>query len=362
MKLLCICPIGIGNYLMCYPAFAALKRRRPDAQLRLLALRQGIAALAGDDRLWAGIDAFDPDKSEDGIAGPLMALLRLRRVRFGASLCFFPSNTWQYFALPLLCGVRRRYCFRYEKKRLSSMSFIGTDCVPVDPLLHDVRQNLRLAGFFLSENLENEPVVFPRQFDGNDAQWAREFCGTLSVNPKRIAVHPGSSVEHGMDVKRWPAERFALLADNACRLLSAEALIVGSADESDVKHAVVAAMKEKGHVVEPVSIRKTAALLSQCACCLCNDSGIMHMAACMGVPTAGIFGPTDERRNGPFGDRNLVIRKPMPGFPLYTARNVGDRSAPKGVDPKASLNALTAEEAWEQMRPWLEEISVVPTT
>ncbi len=356
MNLLCVCPIGIGNYLMCYPAFAALKRHRPDAHLHLLALRHGIAALARDDRLWDGIDAFDPDKLGNRIAGSVFALLRLRQVRFEASLCFFPSNAWQYFALPLLCGVRRRYCFRYEKKRLSSMSFIGTDCIPVDPLLHDVRQNLRLAGFFLSENLDSEPVVFPRQFDRKDEQWALSFCKTLSANPKRIVVHPGSSVEHGMDVKRWPPERFARLADHACRLLSAEALIIGSADESDVKHAVATAMKETGHVAEPVSIRKTAALLSQCACCLCNDSGIMHMAACMGVPTAAIFGPTDERRNGPFGERNLVIRKPMPGFPLYTARNVGDRSTPEGVDPKASLNALTAEEAWDQLGPWLEKI------
>ena len=356
MKILCICPIGIGNYLMCYPAFSALKRRRPEMSLHMLALRHGIAALAQGDPLWNRISAFDPDKLSSNIQEPLSVVFRLRTVRFEASLCFFPSNTWQYYALPFLCGIRRRYGFRYELKRMSSLSFIGTDLVPVDPALHDVRQNLRLAGFFLEEDLAGEPIVFPRQFGSEEAQWAAAYYASLPGSPKRMAVHPGSSVEHGMDVKRWAPERFARLADEACRLLSAQAFIFGSADEADVKNAVAAAMKQKAHVVEPVSVGKTAALLSQCACCIANDSGIMHMAACMGVPTAGIFGPTDEKRNGPYGEKNLVIRKPMQGFPLWTAKNVGDRTLPQGLDPKASLNALMAEDAWEQMRPWLENL------
>jgi heptosyltransferase-2 len=358
LKILCICPIGIGNYLMCYPAFAALRRRRPDITLHMLALRHGIAALAQGDPLWNGISAFDPDKMASNMREPLSVVFRLRSMRFDASLCFFPSNTWQYYALPFLCGIRRRYGFRYEMKQLSSMSFLGTDLVPVDPALHDVRQNLRLAGFFLGEDMAHEPVVFPQQFGREEAQWAAAYCAALPGSPVRIAVHPGSSVEHGMEVKRWAPERFARLADEACRHLLAQALILGSADEADVKNAVAAAMKQKAHVVEPVSVRQTAALLSQCACCIANDSGIMHMAACMGVPTAGIFGPTDENRNGPYGEKNLAIRKPVQGFPVWTARNVGVRALPAGVDPKAGLSALTAEDAWEQMRPWLEKISV----
>jgi heptosyltransferase-2 len=357
VKILCICPIGIGNYLMCYPAFFALKRRRPEMSLHMLALRHGIAALAQKDPLWDHISAFDPDTLTSGIKEPLSVVFSLRAIRFDASLCFFPSNTWQYYALPFLCGIRRRYGFRYEMKRMSSMSFIGTDLVPADPALHDVLQNLRLAGFFLDEDITGEPVVFPQQFGSEDAAWAAAYCASLPVGTKLVAVHPGSSVEHGMDVKRWAPERFAGLADEACGLLSARAFIVGSADEANVKNAVAAAMKQKAHVVEPVSVQKTAALLSRCACCIANDSGIMHMAACMGVPTAGIFGPTDEKRNGPYGEKNLVIRRPMPGFPLWTAKNVGDRTIPAGVDPKASLNALTVEDAWGQMKPWLEKIA-----
>jgi heptosyltransferase-2 len=158
-----------------------------------------------------------------------------------------------------------------------------------------------------------------------------------------------------MGVKRWHPDRFGALCDEACGFLSADAYVVGSADESSVKLATAASMKEAVHVVEPVSLRRTAALLSECAVCICNDSGIMHMAACMGVPTVGIFGPTDEKRNGPFGEKTLVIRKPMTGFPLWTAENVGDRRVPRGIDPQASLNSLTPQDAWQMLKPWLEK-------
>jgi ADP-heptose:LPS heptosyltransferase len=199
------------------------------------------------------------------------------------------------------------------------------------------------------------PVTFPDQFGPEEARWAAAFFASLPDNGKRIAIHPGSSIEHGMEVKRWHPERFAGLADQACRFLSAQAYIFGSADETDIKNAVASSMKQKAHVVAPTSIRQTAALLSQCSCCIANDSGLMHMAASMGVPTAGIFGPTDEKRNGPYGEKCLAIRKPIQGFPIWTAKNVGDRTIPEGVDPKAGLNALTVDDAWAAVRPWLEK-------
>jgi ADP-heptose:LPS heptosyltransferase len=87
----------------------------------------------------------------------------------------------------------------------------------------------------------------------------------------------------------------------------------------------------------------------------------MHIAACQGTPTVGIFGPTDEKRNGPVGGRVLVIRKKMEGFPVWTALNVGDRSLPQGIDARASLKALSVDEAWEQLRPWLVSVADLPT-
>jgi ADP-heptose:LPS heptosyltransferase len=353
MKILCICPIGIGNYVLCYPAFHRLKNSMPNASLHLLALREGIAQIAENDPLWNDITVFDPTKIRRNVFAALKILNNLRIRHFDASLNFFPSNTWQYYTLPWLSGVRRRYAFHYWIAPFLKFSFLSTKKVPVDQRLHDVQQNCELVNFFLGKNLGNQIPVFPTLFSDNDLRWAVQHFESLSANTVRIGIHPGSSDDNGMDAKRWRPENFAGLADNVCRLLKGEAYIFGSNNETTLKERVVAVMRSPAHIIDPVSLSKTAALLSRCTFCLCNDSGLMHISACVGSPTVGIFGPTDEKRNGPVGERTFVIRKKNEGFPIWTAKNVGDRSIKNGINPHESLETLSVSDAWEQLKPWI---------
>jgi heptosyltransferase-2 len=353
MKVLCVCPIGIGNYLLCYPAFAFLKKAMPEASLHLLALREGIAEFARGDPLWSGMTVFDPTRVGKNVAASFRILLELRSRRFDASLNFFPSNTWHYHLLPWLCGVRRRLAYRYHVNGLLKLSLLSNCKVAVNADLHDVEQNLRLVSSFIGMDHGKSPYTFPSLCTHEDFEWARR---RLPSSTKYIGIHPGSSADHGMNAKRWAPERFAGLADHVVALIGAEACIFGGSDEEHLKIRVVESMKFPAYVMEPASLSKTAALLSQCALCICNDSGLMHMAACLGVPTVGIFGPTDEKRNGPVGGKTLVIRKEMDGFPVWTACTVGKRSLPQGVDPQASLKALSVEEAWRQLKPWISRV------
>ena len=209
MKILCVCPIGVGNYILCYPAFTLLKRWAPDASMHLLALREGIAQLASGDSLWDAITIFDPTKKGKNILALLRIIFSLRRQRFFASLNFFPSNTWQYHLLPWLAGIGRRYAFDYPVSGLLKLSFLTNDKTPVNVELHDVRQNYRLVASYLGKNIDDQPQVFPKLFTEREAQWARLHATSLSQNRRRIGIHPGSSVDHGMEAKRWPPENFA---------------------------------------------------------------------------------------------------------------------------------------------------------
>jgi heptosyltransferase II len=354
-KILCICPIGIGNYLLIYPACRQLGALLPDAELHLLALRKPIVELAHDDPLWRRCYMLDP--SSKGALGTAAGLLReLSHARFSASLSFFPSNTWQYNLLPFFCGIKRRFAFSYPLKKGNSLSFLNNRLLPVDPELHDVNQNIGLASFFFGRPAPGGSPVFPSLFSGQERSDAQRILRRGEGAKTFIGIHPGSSGEHGMAAKRWDPMRFAELADRICGALSTKALIFGGRDEEKIKHIVGSVMKAPNEIVAPCSIRMTAALINECAMMLANDSGLMHIAACMGVPTAAIFGPTDERRNGPFGVEHLVIRKPMDGFPLWTAATVGVRAVKGSIDPQASLKALTVEDAWEKVGPWLATI------
>jgi heptosyltransferase-2 len=355
MKILCICPIGIGNYLLTYPAFALLRKSFPGAALHLLALRKAIADIAKNDPLWERIHTIDPVK-ERSVFRRLGFFSKLTKEKYDASLCFFPSNRLEYNLLPFFWRVRQRYAFDYPLKKTASCSFLNNHRLPIDPLLHDVDQNLRLVALFTGNGVPAGPPVFPVLYTSDDKAEAKKKLGRPDRAVSYIGIHPGSSGEHGMEAKRWDPLRFGELATRICGELKAEALIFGGPDEEPLKHRVASAIRAPYRIIGSCALSQTAALIGECAMFLCNDSGLMHMAACMGVPVAAVFGPTDERRNGPVGHSSIVIRKEMAGFPLWTAATVGVRAVHSGVDPQASLKALTVDDAWEKVLPWLGKI------
>lgn len=354
MKVLCICPIGIGNYLLCYPAFCHLKKHFPDSSMHLLALRKAIIDLAEGDSLWDAIHLIEPTKKPD-VVTILHFIKRLRSERFTLSICFFPSNTWQYHLMPFLAGIPKRFVFSYRYNKLASLSWLGTNHIAVVPSLHDVEQNIALVSAVTGKTVPtDEPVRFPVLFSKKELTQAKAMTSTSDAH-RYIAIHPGSSVDHGMDAKRWAPERFAALADRICGKLSATALVVGGPDETLLKNSVSDRMRKNVRVIDPLSLRLTTALLRRCILCLCNDSGLMHLAACSGVPTIALFGPTDEKRNGPYGNNHCIIRKPLEGFPLWTADTVGSRKIPAGCSPRRSLDALTVEDAWKKCASFIEQ-------
>jgi heptosyltransferase-2 len=62
-------------------------------------------------------------------------------------------------------------------------------------------------------------------------------------------------------------------------------------------------------------LRQFAALLEKCSIFLCNDSGPMHIAAALKVPTVAIFGPTDHVRWRPRSEKASIVRKDVDCWP-----------------------------------------------
>ena len=247
MKLLCICPIGIGNYLLFYPACNLIRSLRPDISLHMLALRNPIADLGNSDPLWDKIHIIDPTRTHD--PRHIISFLNdIRSESYDASLSFFPSNKWQYNLLPFVCGIKERFAFNYPMKRISSLSFLNNRKLAIDCSLHDIHQNAALSGLLLECDLHGQKLNFPALFTEKEFADAQEFLRTGL--PLKVAVHPGSSREHGMDVKRWAPERFGALADKICETFGAEALIFGGPDEKELKERTAESMKQPFRIVE----------------------------------------------------------------------------------------------------------------
>ncbi len=127
--------------------------------------------------------------------------------------------------------------------------------------------------------------------------------------------------------KEWPAESFATLIRRLTAvggpLPGAHVAVFGAPSERAVAEPVLASIPEARRVdlVGTADLATVAACLRRCALYVGNDSGLMHMAAAVGTPTLGLFGPGNETRYGPWGKRTAVVRTPLapeqlmgPGF------------------------------------------------
>ena len=114
--------------------------------------------------------------------------------------------------------------------------------------------------------------------------------------------------------KEWPVDRFAHLAAALTGPRGAMegaliALFGGPSDQHTT--ARVAAGLTNRTVIDlagQLDLVEAAACLQQSQLFVGNDSGLMHLAAAAGVPVLGLFGPTDERVYGPWGDNAASIR------------------------------------------------------
>ncbi len=120
-----------------------------------------------------------------------------------------------------------------------------------------------------------------------------------------IAIAPAAA--YG-PAKEWPAEKFAALIDHFAENSGAESVLVGAPAER-ARCDRVAAAARGGAIVAAgeTGIGELVALLSLCSGFAGNDSGAMHLAAALGIPTAGIFGSTNPLRTGPMGPRARFI-------------------------------------------------------
>ncbi|HUK08009.1 MAG TPA: glycosyltransferase family 9 protein [Stellaceae bacterium] len=117
--------------------------------------------------------------------------------------------------------------------------------------------------------------------------------------------------------KTWRSERFAELARRLTApegpLPLARVAVLAAAHEREQSAPVLAAIPEPRRIdlVGNVDLLTAAAVLRRAALFVGNDTGLMHIAAAMGAPTLGLFGPSPVERFAPWGARAGVVQTPL---------------------------------------------------
>jgi heptosyltransferase-1 len=117
-------------------------------------------------------------------------------------------------------------------------------------------------------------------------------------------LNPGA----GWKSKRWPAAGYAFLSDRLSRDYGLQVVLNSGPGEETLAREVQEACRQSRPLVYSGAIPGLIALLRRARLAVGPDTGPLHLAAALGVPTVALYGPTDPRRNGPYGARHKALR------------------------------------------------------
>lgn len=154
---------------------------------------------------------------------------------------------------------------------------------------------------------------------------AEVWCETHAPAGAFVLLSPGA----GWGAKRWPLERYAAVA----RALVGEGVpVVINASPAEQELGGELARQSGAKALTP-TLSQLIALSRRAALAIAGDTGPLHLAAALGRPVVGIYGPTDPARNGPFHGEFVVLRHPE-----------SRRDHTRRVQPEAGLLTITPDE------------------
>ncbi len=171
---------------------------------------------------------------------------------------------------------------------------------------HVIEQNLALAAQTLQDHVgpAEFPLIAPQlPRDPAGETWADREIQRLGIASFAI-MNPGA----GWGGKQWPAERFGQVAA-ALATHNIKTLVNVGPGEEALGQAVAAASKSNAFLLN-CTIGQLIAITRRARLFVGGDTGPLHLAAALGVPAVGLYGPTDPARTGPFGPNTIALRHP----------------------------------------------------
>ena len=305
--------VGMGDTLMTTPALRLIKSHIPDCHITYFTLSTSNYQLLKNnpyiDSLW-----YHPAKSMGFLKGPVHIVKNFFG-KYSASLTFYPANRMAYNLFALLSGAPRRIGHRYLHADASQLNWVKNHTVREDPKLHCIEENVRLLSFLgISCEKEAIPKMEIYLTPGErkiGAAW-REGLGSAKI----IGVHAGTSTFKRQDKRRWPREHFAELIK---RFPDCRFVLFGTKEEAQTNRYIASTVadKERVTVLDNRPLREAIAMIGKCDAFVTNDSGLMHIAAALEVPTLVFLGPTNPAYIYPWKTRHTIARTAIACSPCF---------------------------------------------
>ena len=305
MKILIVRLSALGDIVHALPVLAAIKRAKPDAQVDWLV-----------EENYASILSIAPGLHRRVIVRAKRSFESADAVSFGGLLGYknAASYLWNQdydVALDLQGLIKsaiwarssfadRVIGFDPPNLREPQAAFLYSQTVtPVDAT-HVIQKNLSILSAIGITTTSMEIPMQPHA-SADTAAAIDTAGGSLGF----VVLNPGAAWPN----KRWPPERFGALAAALRDRTGLGSLVTWGPSERELANAVVSASAGAASLAPATSVSDLAVLMREAALVVSGDTGPLHIAAAMGTPLVGLYGPTWPERNGPWDPKDVVISR-----------------------------------------------------
>ncbi|MER3524186.1 MAG: hypothetical protein C4326_09000 [Ignavibacteria bacterium] len=300
----------IGDVVLTTPIIRSVRNAFPSAYIAYLGEKNAVSLLEHHPCL----DEIIPfDMSRPTFLEQPRVLWQLRQRRFDLAIDLFNNPRSALLVWASGASVRVGIA-RPGRGKLYTVQ-VHDDGKPKTAIAFH-NQFLRAVGI---EPTAARPELFLREEERRDAriylQWLDYEHAPLDMSRPIVGIHPGAT----WPAKRWLPQRFGALADMLAAKLNAQIIITAGPNDDETVSAMLKHSFVNAKVVRNLPLRQLAAVIAQCSAYVANDNGTMHIAAAVGVPTVGIFGPGEDNIWFVYAsaEGHTALRRDVPCHPCH---------------------------------------------
>jgi ADP-heptose:LPS heptosyltransferase len=274
----------LGDVILTTPVIDALGECFPGSEIWYMAEPPHCSILENHP----GLSGIIP--AEKGIASTLKTIRKVRSLRFSAAIDLFynprSANILRLSGIPVRIGGGRKW-----RRRLYTDIFD-----PGGSIRNAIGHHLAAAKVLGCEGKVRRPRIFLTEEELSEGKKAAEEAFGGKMPGRAVAFQAGGT----WPAKRWPPTSFASLVEAVGERFGARVMLISGPGQEDISGEVASSSGGAAVMMPVLPVRKAAALIAACGALVANDGGIMHAGVAMGLPTVGIFGPTEKEMWFPY--------------------------------------------------------------
>lgn len=326
----------IGDAVMTLPAVAAIRSSHPQAWISVL-VKPWVADIY---RLCPQVDEvllYEAPGRHAGWRGVFRLAGELRQGRFDMAILL--QNAIEAAIIARLAGIPVRAGYNTDAR-----GFLLTQAIKLTP----ARKKIHQADYYLKMvqalgcTAPGEAPFF--RLTAAEARLAEDELSKQGLPASQLLIGMAPGATYG-PAKKWFPERFGALAKRLGEEYGAATILFGSAADRETTAAV---RRSSGlplvDLAGKTDLRSAVALMARCRLFISNDSGLMHVAGALNIPTIAIFGSTNPTTTSPLGERSTVISRYVSCSPCLKTTCPTDFRC---------MDAITADAVYETARGML---------